>query len=303
MKSALLVSFITLALFVCTFFLFQKNGTSHSSHDHSHSPETESHSHVSEPDIKPILLQAEEDPAAAISALKKFIETNPSYMNQCHELAHEIGHTAYHYFGEKAFSYKDPFCGGGYLHGLLEEATEFNSSTDLTEMVHVVCSGDIEESCLHGLGHAIYQSVENVPTAISYCDMIRSKNKDCYDGIFMELFDAEDVLKTVATEEALRICSELSIETKPSCIFYLPRTLKHSEPTEAVALCNSLEESADRLTCAQGSGVMLMKYASTFDLEGTANTCSLYKETSLREVCVTGVKDYFSYGNVTNTEW
>jgi hypothetical protein len=303
MKSALLVSFITLTLFACTFFLFQKNNSSHSSHEHDHSPQMEAPSHLSELGVEPILLQAQKDPAAAIAALKNFIETNPSYMNQCHEIAHEIGHIAYENFDENAFTFKDPFCGGGYLHGLLEAATIFDESMSLKDIVHTVCSGEIEESCLHGLGHAIYQSVESVPTAISYCDMIRSKNKDCYDGVFMELFDIDAPLEKIATKEALQICDESPLETKPSCIFYLPRILKHSDPAEAVALCNSMEESADRLTCAQGTGVMLMKYAPTFELDVTANTCSLYKETDLKEVCVTGVKDYFSYGNVTNTEW
>ncbi len=245
---------------------------------------------------------AEADPIQAIALLKQFIESEPTFMNQCHEMAHEIGHISYENFGEQAFSFKDPFCGGGYLHGLLEEATIFDESMSLTEIVHTVCSGDIEESCLHGLGHAIYKSTQDISDSVKYCDKVRTNNKDCYDGIYMELFDREDSAG-VSVVDATEICNAASERTRLSCLFYLPRVLKNAEPETATTFCANFFDPDARATCAQGSGVMFMKYATLFEIEAVTKTCALYTEESLKQACTTGANAYYTYGNVTNTEW
>jgi hypothetical protein len=194
-------------------------------------------------------------------------------------------------------------CGGGYLHGLLEEATIFDASMSLTEIVHTVCTGDMEESCLHGLGHAIYKSVQTVPDSIKYCDEIINNNKDCYDGVFMELFDLEEGSAEVSISKGLDICLVATHKTKPSCIFYLPRVLKSAEAETTTTFCANLTDASDQLICAEGSGVMFMKYAPLFNIEEVTPKCTLYAEESLEQVCTAGANSYYTYGNVTNTEW
>lgn len=252
--------------------------------------------------IASIYKTAETDPILSITMLKQFIVSDPAYMIECHEIAHEIGHIAYEHFREQAFTFKDPLCGGGYLHGLLESATVFDDSMSLPEMVHTVCSGDIEESCLHGLGHAIYKSVLDIPTALTYCDKVRSQNKDCYDGVYMELFDTEEGQElSIAAGSA--ICATATIQTQSSCWFYLPRLLKTNGPQTTIAHCASLLKSTERQVCAKGSGVMFMKYASRFEIDIVTKQCELYTDDSLAILCTTGANDYYKYGNVTNTEW
>ena len=246
---------------------------------------------------------AASNPTQAIAALKEFIKIEPSFMNQCHELAHKIGHVVYENFGETAFTYKDPFCGAGYLHGLLEAATIFNESSSLKEIVHTVCSGEIEEACLHGLGHAIYKSVHDIPTAIAYCDKIRTKNNDCYDGIYMELFDTETDSAKMPPPEAVGLCADAPSYAKPSCVFYLPRVLKDASPEKMLTFCTTLASQTDRNICAEGSGVARMKYATSFVLETITNECTYYADETLEKACVKGAQNYFTYGNITNNEW
>lgn len=304
MRVKLFLSVCILSLIAYTLFLFLHSPKldSLSAKTTALSKETVTTLSTQEIQIDAIQRTAEADPIQAIALLKQFIEKEPTFMNQCHEMAHEIGHTSYKNFSEQAFSFKDPFCGGGYLHGLLEEATIFDESMSLTEIVHTVCAGDIEESCLHGLGHAIYKSTQNIPDSIKYCDKVRTNNKDCYDGVYMELFDREESAE-VSVADATEICNTASMETKSSCFFYLPRVLKNAEPETATTFCASFSDTSTRATCAQGSGVMFMKYATLFEIEAVTKTCSLYTDKSLRQACITGANDYYIYGNVTNTEW
>jgi hypothetical protein len=305
MQSKILISICTLSIIAGTLFLLLHpiKATSLSKQYTTSSVETRSSSTTQEIEINNIYTLSETNPTEAISALKKFIKTEPSYMNQCHEIAHEIGHRAYTHFNEQAFAFKDPFCGAGYLHGLLEEATIFDGTMSLKDMVHTVCSGEIEESCLHGLGHAIYKSVHDIPKSITYCNKVMTKNKDCYDGVYMELFDTETATGTLSANDATNICITSSEQAKASCFFYLPRILKHAPPKDATSFCSSLPTPDDQKICAQGSGVMFMKYAEVFEIEAVTKECELYTSAPLKQTCITGVHNYYTYGNVTNTEW
>ena len=252
--------------------------------------------------ITTIYTIAKTDPALAIISLKEFIADQPASMNECHEIAHEIGHISYKHFGEQAFAFKDPLCGGGYLHGLIETATIFDETMSLAGIVHTVCFGDVEESCLHGLGHAIYKSVLDIPASLRYCDKVRTNNKDCYDGVYMEVFDREEG-PDFSVAAGIEICATATTPTKLSCLFYLPRLLKNNEPSTVTSLCTDFLEQSEQLTCAQGSGVMFMKYASRFELDTVTKQCGTYIDTALRNACTIGVNAYYKYGNVTNTEW
>jgi hypothetical protein len=305
MRANIFISLCILSIIACTFFLFlhSQEPVSLPTKEVGHAAKIKASLSTQEIQIETIHKAAETDPIQAIALLKQFIENEPTYMNKCHETAHEIGHISYEHFGEQAFVFKDPFCGGGYLHGLLEEAAIFDETMDLTEIVHTVCSGDIEESCLHGLGHAIYKSVQDVPQAIQYCDKVRTDNKDCYDGVYMGLFDLEGTAEKMSIVEGLDICNTPDTRTRSSCLFYLPRLLKGTESESVISFCSALTAKVDQLTCAQGSGVMFMKYATVFEIEAVTQKCNLYIDKSLKQACIKGANDYYVYGNVTNTEW
>jgi hypothetical protein len=292
MRAKILISICTLSIIAGTLFLLlHPTKISLLSTQDAPSPaETRSSSTTQEREIDHIYTLSETNPTEAISALKKFIKAEP-------------GHRAYTHFHEQAFTFKDPLCGGGYLHGLLEEATIFDETMSLKEIVHTVCSGEIEESCLHGLGHAIYKSVHDVPKSIIYCNKVMTKNKDCYDGVYMELFDTEVATGTPSTIDATKICTTSSEQARASCFFYLPRILKHGPSKDTVSFCSSLPTPDDQKICAQGSGVMFMKYAEVFEVDTVSKECELYASELLKQTCITGVHNYYTYGNVTNTEW
>ena len=305
MRAKLLLSLCILGLVVGTLFLFlhQPKPTPFLIQNNEHPTEIKQASSSQEIHIETVYTTAKTGPIHSIALLKQFIKSEPTYMNECHEIAHEVGHIAYEHFGEQAFSFKDPLCGAGYLHGLLEEATIFDETMSLTDIVHTVCPGDIEESCLHGLGHTIYKSTQNISEAINHCDKVRTHNKDCYDGVYMEVFDLESDDGQMSIATGAEICTASNEQTKSSCVFYLPRLLKTNEPGVAVTFCSTFVEEVDRLTCAQGSGVMFMKYATLFKIEAVIKNCALYSDEYLKQACTTGANNYYIYGNVTNTEW
>jgi hypothetical protein len=241
-------------------------------------------------------------PGLALDKVSEIIEANPELMNRCHEITHQIGHVAYSSIKERAFDFVRPMCGAGYLHGLLEEAVTFEGTVSLKDTVHQVCKENQIESCLHGLGHAILNVTQNTYTAIDLCRSVTNEHTDCYDGVFMEQFDAESSPSRLTYEEALDVCHTVDPMFQPSCFFYLPRVSKDLPPEEVVAQCQSLISPVNSI-CAQGSGVMFMKYEKAFNKEKAISLCSKYETSTLNQHCNSGVENYSEFGSLENSRW
>ena len=245
-------------------------------------------------------------PNEAMQILREKIALNPyELMIYCHDDAHKIGNTAYKFLRERAYTYADPMCGGGYLHGVIEQAFETQGLEYLDSIIHEQCTGDILESCLHGVGHGIHKSNYNLEASIKICSQISASGTDCYDGVFMDVFDTHDTVDVVtfAVQDALTICENTTTEARNSCYFYVPRIIKNSEAKRAIDICSSTDIKYGWAACANGSGVFFMKQTSGFNKQVAISYCALYEDKNLKALCVNGVEAYEKYGNSENTEW
>ncbi len=241
-------------------------------------------------------------PDVALDKIPYIINANPELMNRCHEITHNIGHIAYSAFQERAFDFVRPMCGAGYLHGALEEAVTLDSVTSLVGEVHKVCKENQIEACLHGLGHAIFNVTQNTSSAIDLCKGITSEHTDCYDGVFMEQFDSESSPIKISYSDGMSVCLNMDHDIQASCFFYLPRTLKDQAASEVAIQCNELETPSNFI-CAQGSGVMFMKYERTFDTNNARSMCDAYVDAKLKQPCLVGVESYSQFGSLENSRW
>lgn len=245
---------------------------------------------------------ARTNPSLALDKVPQIMEANPEFMNRCHEITHKIGHFAYASLKERAFDFVRPMCGAGYLHGLLEEAVIFEGAVSLKDKVHQVCKEDQIESCLHGLGHAILKTAQSTHAAIDLCRLVTSEHTDCYDGVFMEHFDSESSSKQISYTDGLSVCLNMSSDVQPSCFFYLPRILKSLTATEVALECTKLTVPANFI-CAQGSGVMFMKYEPSFDKNSALSMCDAYVDPEIKQTCALGVENYSQFGSIDNSRW
>jgi hypothetical protein len=170
---------------------------------------------------KKLVLHIEYDPKKELEDLREKIEKDPEQMVQCHEEAHEIGHYAYKSLGEKAYDYANPMCGGGYLHGVLEQAFSQNGIQYLSTVVHTGCSDESMESCLHGIGHGLHTLLGDIPKSLSACEEINTTDTDCLDGVFMDVFDNEGVVseEDISLSEAKQVCNQFQKKKNPVVIF------------------------------------------------------------------------------------
>jgi len=245
------------------------------------------------------------NPSDELNRLREQVLNNPSLMIGCHNEAHKIGHKAYDLLREDAFMFVDPMCGGGYLHGVLEEAFLLNGLSYLDEVVHNQCDGEILESCLHGVGHGIHELTKDLVSSIEICATISASSSDCYDGVYMDIFDIEDKQNIVPPEldVAQQICEVSPELAQQSCYFYLPRVLSAQEPGVTIKLCSSTLKEKGWAACANGSGVYFMKHTSNFNREIAEGLCDQYTDLNLRTLCSRGADDYQRYGALENKRW
>lgn len=170
-----------------------------------------------------------------------------------------IGHEAYQALGERAYDYLDPMCGGGYLHGVIEQALLLKGMSYASPLVHDVCSEEMEESCLHGIGHGIHKLVGDIEQSLLFCDEIPTTATDCFDGVFMDAFDPESAPRdaVLSLSQAQHICTSVGKRAQPSCYFYLPRTVPGAEYLSIIDACSSSTIGDGWAACAEGSGVVL----------------------------------------------
>jgi len=257
------------------------------------------------------------DPAQAFVAFKKILEEDSLSYNNCHGIAHEMGHEVYEHFGfEKAMEVQNTLCGGGYIHGVIEGRFGVMQEKDILEELPKLCA-DGSLTCYHGIGHGLMITTDlDIPTSLAYCDRLPGKvsARNCYDGVWMHIFDLEESgvreivdLSTALTPETIAtsvgLCAGTGVTYKSSCYFYLPRIFAHHAELpfqRYVDTCSKVEKDF-RVACAAGSGHSIMKYHIN-DPNTSMNSCEGYGTAELVRGCKEGGSLYYLYNTETSSD-
>lgn len=219
------------------------------------------------------------------------INADPVLANDCHDMAHDLGHRAYELYGfSGAMTFNDPsrlsntdtddICAGGYMHGILEEL--FLHQPELAKNPEPICSGVPalnRGSCFHGVGHGLmFVNKRNVPASLAVCQSL-SLTADahrCYEGVWMEMFwgltdhaGADSLGWTL--QKPLAPCVAASLDQKPACFLYAHLGYlrsHHKDFTGAINLCSqSGLGQTDENFCLKGVGITMMKHFTSRHLE------------------------------------
>lgn len=197
----------------------------------------------------------EGDPRQAILSLESESIKNPNVMSVCHDILHDIGHTAFAKYGNftEAISYKSDFCNSGYIHGLFE--SYFLSTSDSTDEISKQCQSYADTSgrefdwwqCLHGVGHGfMYTTGGNLEESLALCEGSFERNAEyCQNGAYMEVFNQEMLANEnlyVDPENPFATCNS-SQTAKAECYVNLPPYLSQTNGMYFREMFNECEQA------------------------------------------------------------
>lgn len=249
----------------------------------------------------------------AFDDIKARYAVSPFVQSSCHQLSHEIGHSAAHLYKTPslAFTHGDTFCWSGYYHGVMETIVEDVGEEALASSISTVCDNipgkDIYSfeyyNCVHGLGHGVMASTGGeLFDALALCGNLTGvwERSSCAGGVFMENIMNENrggSPKYLKNDDLMYPCNASPEEYKPAC--YAMQTshvlyVVKGDFSKVFEACASGEEGY-RGTCYQSIG-RDASGSSVSDKNKTKATCLLGATGEAQENCVIGAaKDFVSY--------
>jgi hypothetical protein len=251
-------------------------------------------------------LQREQGSAAALEELDVRSRADTALGGVCHAISHDLGHQALELAGGKpgkALTVRNDVCGGGFTHGVIEDALA--SSKDPGRDLLKICAPEQDGSCFHGVGHGVmFATGLDVARSLDLCDLAPKEilSVRCGEGVFMQLFSA-DVAgghaagkgsdpQTVDTARAT--CAGVRMPYAGSCWFYAPTLWLAETPDDfagAMQWCAEASSNFGQQLCAKGVGSRTIKYHPDDPTIG-ARVCANAGE--LTNACLAGMGSYWS---------
>jgi hypothetical protein len=236
-------------------------------------------------------------PKLIFEELKQENKTNPTSSNVCHGILHKLGHQSFEIYGlERSMSFASPYCGSGFIHGVLEAKFKTLDDSEILDTIHTICE-PMDQPCNHGIGHGLMILTHNkFETALSYCDKLEKEGQsDCFDGVFMHIFDNEETgisKKIKERRENIGLCQRVDEHYKKSCYFYVPRIYAREEKSEinSQKLCNQVKGEY-HILCVVGAGTMFGKY-NFADEDLARSMCNIFDED--KKLCEEGITLYLT---------
>ena len=251
------------------------------------------------------LLQAQGSPVA-LAALDDLVRRQPRIAGVCHALAHDLGHAALERAGGSvgtALSDRDDVCGGGYTHGVIEEALA-ESNDPAADMLRM-CAPAQDGSCFHGIGHGLmFVTGMDVDASLELCDRAPSSRLRgrCGEGVFMQYFSIDVAsmhgsgpgTQRPSIDDAHTTCAETRGDYSANCWFYAPTVWLAAHPDDfagALGWCAGATSALARNVCARGVGSRTVKFHPD-DVTIGARVCREAGE--FIDECLAGMGSYWS---------
>lgn len=274
--------------------------------DTSIAPLAETHDVYSETRDELLAVQRARGSAEALEELDVRSRTHAKLGGVCHAIAHDLGHAALQLAGGKpgkALTVRNDVCGGGFTHGVIEDAltTSKNPARDLLR----ICAPKQDGSCFHGVGHGVmFATGLDVAKSIDLCDLAPNPTLSvrCGEGVFMQLFSADVAGGHAASkganaetvDSAPETCSGIRMPYAGACWFYTPTLWLSERPDDffgAMKWCAMAPSDFGRELCAKGVGSRTIKYHPDDPTIG-ARVCARAGE--LINSCLAGMGSYWS---------
>lgn len=254
------------------------------------------------------------------------IEADPNLAANCHEIAHDIGHRAYQYYGfSDAMTFDNPnhvkhalvqnICAGGYMHGILEEMSLYQPG--FMQRPEIVCdqvpTDDARASCFHGMGHVFMLANDrDAPASIIGCRVIEQPSDmyRCFEGVRMEQFwggpnSTSSAVLGWDPENPLATCTGVQLDEKPTCFLYATFGYLRIHPRDyvgAASLCSKsgLDGSDDHF-CLKGLGMTMMSKFKGQNMEQSENYVQGLSDTD-KESFYLGVMGYAHLSGLSEDE-
>lgn len=198
----------------------------------------------------------ESTPAEASTTLEKDMLANPMLRYYCHHTSHAIGRASYAIYGsiEKAFTLGVEVCDFGYYHGIVEEASGYQTDEFFQESIPTLCvdlttNNLFYMQCIHGIGHAVAQRTNNdMVRGLTMCERLdslpieeqKSALNACGTGVTMEWFSVAtsgaDGLNSVrpTVSKPRDVCAQIGERWGGECYEYIGNTVDSSKPYESL---------------------------------------------------------------------
>jgi hypothetical protein len=216
-------------------------------------------------------------PEKALAHLSSMMDHDTTIVPGCHYITHGIGEGTYIINGrdlDKSFNFdvRSHFknigsCGNGFFHGITIGLTRnvknddglYNTLLDFCKPV-IRGAGLGEESCTHGMGHAITIYYEHDrEKSLAMCDRLFAHDPDhifgCYTGVMMEYGQLADFLGLFEGGiSGLKDCYgfEQGSKKREACVVEGSGLMRFGENyIEAAKSCQELVDRTERKACTK----------------------------------------------------
>ena len=130
-------------------------------------------------------------PGASMAFMEAKLSEGASWVRECHQMIHIIGHEAARLYPiQEVVAVDNRMCQDGYLDGAMEGFADYSDEQEFWDGIASMCDPMLESgdrwkasSCAHSVGHAIaFRGVGNYRDAVKYCDAINKDLRDACGG-------------------------------------------------------------------------------------------------------------------------
>lgn len=239
-----------------------------------------------------------QNPKQALQQLESDIKTEAVVQKNCHSFTHAIGNYAlvkYDYDLEKSIAFNLDTCGGGYLHGIIEDYLEKNP--EKSSQLYTICTNSKNGACFHALGHGfMLKNQFDVEKSVLDCKTLDLSLQQvrCAEGLFMENFDSANSPDSdkpfLNRSDPFYPCSSQQNPYKNACYYYSGRYIFRLNPDKDTALQTCLSLTTDMaMACVRGmsAGIVRSDLNNPEKMESVCQSVPKYFQS-----CVAGAVNY-----------